>query len=131
MTNGEKFKEIFEVSQVDEGELYVYVWLSNHTAIEFSIDWWNALYKAESEKKHMKEVELVIKIPEEVYIKLSNSNPSYADDFSIYYAIKDGRVLPKSHDRLVEAHAVVKALFSHETIDDVPTIIEADSSEEE
>ena len=34
--------------------------------------------------------------------------------------------LPKGHDRLVEAHAVVKALFSHKTIDDVPTIIEAD-----
>jgi hypothetical protein len=49
MTNGEKFKEIFGVSQVDEGDFYAYAWLPNHTAAEFSIDWWNAPYKAESE----------------------------------------------------------------------------------
>ena len=49
MTNGEKFKEIFGVSQVDEGDFYAYVWLPNHTAIEFSTDWWNAPYKTESE----------------------------------------------------------------------------------
>ena len=46
----------------------------------------------------MKEVELVIKIPEEEYKKISNSNPSYADDFSIYYAIKNGTSLPKHGD---------------------------------
>lgn len=46
MTNGEKFKEVFGVSQVDEGELYAYAWLPNHNAAEFSIDWWNAEYKA-------------------------------------------------------------------------------------
>ena len=51
MTNGEKFKEIFGASQVDEGDFYAYVWLPNHTAIEFSTDWWNAPYKAESEDK--------------------------------------------------------------------------------
>ena len=49
MTNGEKFKEVFRISQVDEGELCVFVWLPNHDAIEISIDWWNAPYKAESE----------------------------------------------------------------------------------
>ena len=44
MTNGEKFKEIFEVSQVDEGDYFAFVWF-NHNAAEFSIDWWNAEYK--------------------------------------------------------------------------------------
>ena len=51
MTNGEKFKEIFGVSQVDEGGLYAYAWLPNHTAVEFSTDWWNAPYKTENEDK--------------------------------------------------------------------------------
>ena len=45
MTNGEKFKEIFQISHVDEGELYAYAWLPNHDAAEISIDWWNAEYK--------------------------------------------------------------------------------------
>ena len=47
MTNGEKFKEVFGISlvQVDEGDSYAYVWLPNHTAVRFSIDWWNAEYK--------------------------------------------------------------------------------------
>ncbi len=45
MTNGEKFKEVFQISQVDEGELYAYVWLPNHDAAEISIEWWNAEYK--------------------------------------------------------------------------------------
>ena len=45
MTNGEKFKEVFKISQVDEGELYAYVWLPNHDAAEISIEWWNAEYE--------------------------------------------------------------------------------------
>lgn len=48
----------------------------------------------------MADIELVIKIPDEEYKKISNSNPSYADDFSIYYAIKNGTPLPKGHGRL-------------------------------
>jgi len=47
MTNGEKFKEVFGISQVDEGELYAFAWLPNHDVpAEFIIDWWNAEYKA-------------------------------------------------------------------------------------
>ena len=47
MTNGEKFKEVFSISQVDEGELDAYVWLPNHDAVVISIEWWNAPYKQE------------------------------------------------------------------------------------
>ncbi len=44
--------------------------------------------------------EIVIRIPEEDYKKISNSNPSYADDFNLYYAIKNGVKLPKGHGNL-------------------------------
>lgn len=47
MTNGEKFKEVFGISQVDEGELYVFAWLPNYDVLaEIPIDWWYAEYKA-------------------------------------------------------------------------------------
>lgn len=45
MTNGEKFKEVFKISQVDEDKLYAFVWLPNYSEAEISIDWWNAEYK--------------------------------------------------------------------------------------
>ena len=50
MTNGEKFKEVFKISQVEEGELYAFVWLPNHDAAEISIDWWNAEYTKQTTK---------------------------------------------------------------------------------
>lgn len=47
LTNREKFKEVFQISQsqIDEGELYAYVWLPTHDAIEIPLEWWNAEYK--------------------------------------------------------------------------------------
>ena len=45
MTNGEKFKEIFSITQVDECDLNVYAWLPNHDAIEIPLEWWNTEYK--------------------------------------------------------------------------------------
>jgi len=50
MTNGEKFKEVFKISQVDEGELYAFVWLPNHDAAEITIEWWNAEYEEPTTK---------------------------------------------------------------------------------
>jgi hypothetical protein len=44
MTNGEKFQQIFAVSQVDECDLNVYAWLPIHDAIEIPLEWWNANY---------------------------------------------------------------------------------------
>ena len=101
----------------------------------------------------MADVELVIKISEEKYKKISNSNPSYADDFSIYYAVKNGTPLPKGHGRLIDVNTIQsmarkkaedcfpegrydygyrKALFEFaKDLDDVPTIIEADKKESE
>ena len=44
MTNGEKFQQIFAVSQVDECDLNVYAWLPCHDAIEIPLEWWNTNY---------------------------------------------------------------------------------------
>ena len=63
-----------------------------------------------------------------MYIKNGCIVPIKIDNH-IYDAIRGGTVLPEGHDRLVEARAVIKALFGKQTIDDVPTIIEADNSE--
>lgn len=86
----------------------------------------------------METVELVIKIPDEEYRKISNSNPSYADDFSIYYAIKNGTLLPKGHGRLIDADALENYIkedadewdkYALAYVEDTPTIIEADKGE--
>ena len=76
-------------------------------------------------------MELIIKIDEELYEAYKGKPPMLGDAGMdmIAQAIANGTPLPKGHDRLVEARAVIKALFGKQTIDDVPTIIEADNSE--
>ena len=54
MTNGEKFKEIFSITQVEDCGLNVYAWLPNHDAVEIPPEWWNAEYK-ESKTGHCKD----------------------------------------------------------------------------
>lgn len=76
----------------------------------------------------MEDIELVIKISKESYKATCRGSMLPPDVENVVNAIKNGTPLPKGHDRLVEAHAVVKALFDHKTIDDVPTIIERDDS---
>ena len=53
MTNGEKFKEMFSVTQVDDCDLNVYAWLPNHNAIEIPLEWWNAEYKEPTSKNDL------------------------------------------------------------------------------
>jgi len=55
-------------------------------------------------------MQIVIDIPEKDYINISNSNPSYADDFTLYYAIKNSTSIPNSHGRLIDADEVVKEI---------------------
>lgn len=75
----------------------------------------------------MADIELIVKIPEEIYKASQIIDVKHEDVIQIpLEVITNGTPLPKGHDRLVEAHAVVKALFDFKTIDDVPTIIEAD-----
>ena len=74
---------------------------------------------------------IVIDIPEDSYKATCNGSMLPPDVENVVQAIKDGTPLPKGHDRLVEVKEVVKALFNHKTIYDVPTIIEADKENKE
>ena len=71
-------------------------------------------------------MEVVIKIPDEVLESKQYCRYFGVGSTKLSETIENGTPLPKGHDRLVEARAVIKALFSKQTIDDVPTIIEAD-----
>lgn len=83
-------------------------------------------------------MQVLIEIPDEEYKKISNSNPSYADDFSIYYAIKNGIPLPKGHGRLIDDERLKETIHRNtvgdlfdQLIDMQPTIIEADKESED
>lgn len=85
---------------------------------------------------------VLINISEDVYTKISNSNPSYADDFSIYYAIKNGVPIPKGHGDLKDMgnlqyvfdltreDSIYSGKDIERAIKSMKTIIEADRSEE-
>jgi hypothetical protein len=78
--------------------------------------------------------ELVIQMSDDMFERImkAQSTPDMCgtDIVNAMNCIKSGTVLPKGHDRLVEAKAVIKTLFAHQTIDDVPTIVEADKEKE-
>ena len=76
----------------------------------------------------MKEVELVIKIPEEEYniIKKSNAPMSWAE-----HLIKNGTPLPKGHGDLIDRRELLKlpidkANYPSNYVKYAPTIIERD-----
>lgn len=72
-------------------------------------------------------MEVVIEIPEELYKDVvEHVKDHYIGSDDVWIAVANGTPLPKGHDRLVEAGAVIEALFGKQTIDDVPTIIDAD-----
>ena len=93
----------------------------------------------------MADIELVIKIPEDVYKKI------VADKYAIYdkmfYSIKNGTPLPKGHGRLIDYGYVVDAIddwvnaeeyrytnateYLRKRVANTPTIIEADKAESE
>ena len=60
--------------------------------------------------------ELVIKISDEVYEKIANSNPEYSDDFELYYAIKNSTPLSKAHT-LLEDIKKIKQIYDNEPND--------------
>ena len=74
-------------------------------------------------------VELVIKLDDETYKKISNSNPNYADDFSIYYAIKNGTPLPEGHGDLVDISPYKGKVICSRLYSGVKKLIEVDSIE--
>ena len=89
-------------------------------------------------RKQMKEVELVIKIPEKIYESIMDG--TYCG--TLYQELKNGTILPKGHGRLIDADALLKDVrdnsesyfaddFAHEWVDVAPTIIEADGVKSE
>ena len=88
----------------------------------------------------MADIELVIKIPEEMYKWVNDAN-KFFNDYGIsdfIDLVKNGIPLPKGHGRLVDADALVDTLGASDRDiyceavieEDAPTIIEADGSEE-
>ena len=87
----------------------------------------------------MANIELVIKIPEEVYkASKMNSTLCMLDAIAKNYLIKgliNGTPLPKGHGRLIDEREVYKKFYcrclagvAKEVLDETPTIIEADES---
>ena len=77
----------------------------------------------------MADIELVIKIPEEVYKKAKVTIDEMCD--SVWLGIKNGNPLPKGHGRLIDAdelplNAIDDANYGSNYIRIAPTIIEAD-----
>ena len=83
----------------------------------------------------MAEIELVIRIPEELYeiIKNPKKIETMYHAGRLCEAVRSGTPLPKGHGRLIDADAVLEEPFgdTYKDIDTAETIIEADRSEEE
>lgn len=86
----------------------------------------------------MVNVELVIKVPEDLYEAYKGRPPMLGDvgmDM-IAQAIANGIQLPKGHGRLIDADELTKSIlcktFGLRSVDieNAPTIVEADRSEE-
>ena len=82
----------------------------------------------------MADIELVIKIPEEVKRALGNNEEYRLYTESICHvmltAIKDGTPLPKGHGRLIDADDIDNHIIGHVDTRNCPTIIEADTESE-
>ena len=76
----------------------------------------------------MADIELVIKIPKQVYNYITRLNSrNLAEEY-----IKNGTPLPKGHGRLIDADKFISEHFGEvaRLVDDAPTIIESDTESE-
>lgn len=79
--------------------------------------------------------EIVIKIPDEVHTTIKeNRYPLGTREkicFAVFDAIRNGKVLPKGHGRLIDADAVLEEPIgnTYKDIDIAETIIEADKED--
>jgi hypothetical protein len=92
------------------------------------------------EARNMSDVELVIKIPEEVYEKIQNRKVNQYDIDDICQSVFEGTPLPKGHGALKDVDNIKTAFPNGEyvrtesvraTIDHEDTIIEADKESED
>lgn len=91
----------------------------------------------------MADIELVIKMPEEVYKSIINGKNYISYQEYVEGAIKNGTPLPKGHKRLIEDNFDAGPVFdtegnrtgyryvTREELDSVQTIIPADTENEE
>lgn len=88
----------------------------------------------------METVEVVIKLPKEVYEAIQQIDRIISDrrngktiEFALWNGFKNGTVLPKGHGRLVDADAILEDPYgnTYKDIDIAETIIEADKAESE
>lgn len=90
----------------------------------------------------MADIELVIKIPEEIYKASQIIDVKYEDVIQIpLEVIKNGISLPKGHGRLIDADTIYLIdedflcqsdyVVAEGAVDNAPTIIEADKVESE
>lgn len=77
----------------------------------------------------METVEVVIKLPKEVYEKIQQIDriifgrrTGKTIEFALWNGVKNGTVLPKGHDDLIERGQVT----NYDNLSDVPSVIEAD-----
>ena len=86
-------------------------------------------------------MQIVIDIPEDVYTRLFDNgiqdNEIAIDDVcEMARASRLGTPLPKGHGRLIDADKIINSYLEgnwnmHKILNDAPTIVEADRSEEE
>ena len=88
----------------------------------------------------MADIEVMIKIPEEIYNMVMNTGTFGCYRFNTAKAIKNGTPLPKNHGRLIDANALKENycdsnVYTNERgfwfyrvkdIIDAPTVVEAD-----
>lgn len=84
----------------------------------------------------MTDIELVIKIPKKTYKLIRYKNALGCGVGDIKNIIRNGTPLPKGHGRLIDADVLWDLYHSndydfYEALDEAPTIIEAERSEEE
>lgn len=89
----------------------------------------------------MADIELLIKIPEELKNKIDNANEDNYRTYlwwfetTLYCAIKDGTPLPKGHGRLIDENDLWFedianiSCVTQRNVEHAPTIIEADKGE--
>ena len=80
-------------------------------------------------------MQIVIDIPEEVYNSIQDNDYCGISNSDMYNAIVNGIPLPKGHGRLIDADMLWDLYHDnnydfYEALDDVQTIIEADSEKE-
>lgn len=81
--------------------------------------------------------EIVIEIRDEVYERLLKPNESmdYTTAMNVRYAIKNGKVLPKGHGRLIDADVLADGFEDNyefcEALNATPTLVEADKGDTE